>query len=219
MVARREGDDARMTSLPPEFFRRRDEGPDELFYAVPRADSHLDAAADAVVTGWYDARLPDDGLVLDVFAGARSHLPARCREVVGIGLDRAALARNPQLSDRVVHDLNRDPVLPFGDATLAAAVCTAAVQYVTRPVELLRDLARVLRPGAPFLVAFGTRMYPSKAVLCWRASDDDAHLRLVRGYLDAAGGYAPPEVVGTRPDGGDPVYLIATRTDPAVPPA
>lgn len=208
-----------MTSLPPEFFRRQDEGPDELFYAVPRADSHLDAAADAVVTEWYDARLPAEGPVLDLFAGARSHLPERCRDAIGIGLDRAALDRNPQLATRLVRDLNRDPGLPFADGALAAVVCTVAVQYVTRPVELLREVARVLRPGAPLLVVFGTRMYPSKAVLCWRASDDAAHLRLVRGYLEAAGGFAPPEVVGARPGGGDPVYLIATHADPSVAPS
>jgi SAM-dependent methyltransferase len=207
-----------MTVIPPEFFRRQDEEPDELFYAVPRPDSHLDADADAVVTRWYDERLPTDGPVLDLFAGARSHLPERCRGAVGVGLDRAALARNPQLSAHHVLDLNLDPTLPFADASLAAVVCTASVQYLTRPVDLVREVARVLRPGAPFLVVFGSRMYPTKAVLCWRASDDEAHLRLVRGYLAAAGGFAPPDLHGHRPAVGDPLYLIATRADPSVAP-
>ena len=168
-----------MTLIPPEFFRRQDEEPDERFYAVPRPDSHLDDAADAIVTRWYDERLPLDGPVLD---------------------------------------LNEDPTLPFADASLAAAVCTASVQYVTRPVDLLREVARVLRPGAPFLVVFGNRMYPTKAVLCWRASDDEAHLRLVRGYLEASGGFGPPELHGHRPEQGEPLYLIATRADPSVAP-
>jgi SAM-dependent methyltransferase len=214
--ALRTGDDRAMTSLPPEFFRRQDEDPDELFYAVPRPDSHLDERSDAVVTRWYDERLPTDGPVLDLFAGARSHLPKRIRDAVGVGLDRAALERNQQLRAHHVLDLNLDPTLPFADASLAAVVCTASVQYLTRPIALLREVGRSLRPGAPLLVVFGNRMYPSKAVLCWRASDDDAHLRLVRGYLSAAGGFAPPEVHGYCPDGGDPLYLIATRADPSV---
>ena len=212
------GHDLPMTVIPPEFFRRQDEEPDERFYAVPRPDSHLDDAADAIVTRWYDERLPLDGPVLDLFAGARSHLPQRVRDAVGVGLDRAALARNPQLRDHAVLDLNEDPTLPFADASLAAAVCTASVQYVTRPVDLLREVARVLRPGAPFLVVFGNRMYPTKAVLCWRASDDEAHLRLVRGYLEASGGFGPPELHGHRPEQGEPLYLIATRADPSVAP-
>lgn len=207
-----------MTVIPPEFFRRQDEEPDEFFYAVPRPDSHLDAEADAVVTRWYDDRLPTDGPVLDLFAGARSHLPERCRDAVGVGLDRAALARNAQLREHFVRDLNRVPTLPFADASLAAAVCTASVQYVTRPIDLLREVGRALRPGAPFLIVFGSRMFPTKAVLCWRASDDEAHLRLVRGYLAAAGGFAPPELHGHRPEGGEPLYLIATRADPSVAP-
>lgn len=208
-----------MTVIPPEFFRRQDEGPDEFFYAVRRPDSHLDTEADAVVTRWYDERLADAGPVLDLFAGARSHLPLRCGgDAVGVGLDRAALVRNPQLRERHVRDLNRDPTLPFADASLSGAVCTASVQYLTRPIDLLREVGRVLRPGAPCLVVFGSRMYPSKAVLCWRASDDEAHLRLVRGYLAAAGGFAPPEFHGHRPEGGEPLYLIATRADPAVAP-
>ncbi len=207
-----------MTTLPPEFFRRQDEDLDEFFYAVPRPDSHLDVEADAVVTRWYDELLPEGGPILDLFAGARSHLPARSHDVIGVGLDRAALARNPQLRAHHVRDLNSDPTLPFADASLSAAVCTASVQYLTRPIDVAREVGRALRPGAPFLIVFSNRMYPSKAVLCWRASDDDAHLRLVRGYLAAAGGFAPPEIHGLRPEGGDPLYLIATRADPAVAP-
>ena len=115
-------------------------------------------------------------------------------------------------------DLNHDPVLPFAPASLAAAVCTASVQYLTRPIELLREVGRALRPGAPFLVAFGGRMFPTKAVLCWRASDDEAHLRLVRAYFAAAGGFGPSEVHGHRSEGGDPLYLISARADPSVAP-
>lgn len=210
--------DGDMTSLPPEFFRRQDETPDAEFYASRRGDTHLDADNDAVVTGWYDARLPGTGAVLDVFAGARSHLPGRCLDAVGVGVDGAALERNGQLRVRHVLDLNARPELPFADRSLGGAVCTAAIQYVTRPVELVREVARCLAPGAPFLVAFSNRMFAAKAVLCWRASDDDAHVRLVRGYLAAAGGFGAVETVAHHVEGHDPLYLIAARADPDVAP-
>ncbi len=209
-----------MTSLPPEFFRRHDEGPDAQFYAVPRADSHLDATGDSVLASWYDELIPPHGLVLDLFAGAVSHLPERCQTVAGVGLDRHALARNRQLSELHVLDLNAQPVLPFATGSLAAAVCTVSVQYLTRPIETVREVGRCLRPGAPFAIAFSNRMFPSKAVLCWRASDDAAHLRLVQGYLRAAGGFGD---VASRShvDGGDedPLYLLWAYADPSVPPA
>jgi len=86
-----------VSSLPPEFFRRQDERPDDQFYAVPRPASHLDERADRVVAGWYDELLPSSGCVLDLFAGSASHLPERIPAVIGVGLDAAALERNERL--------------------------------------------------------------------------------------------------------------------------
>jgi len=204
-----------MTSLPPEFFHRQDERPDELFYAEPRPASHLDEAADRVVSGWYRELLPDGGVVLDLLAGAVSHLPAGGSAVVGVGLDADALARNPALTERVLLDLNLDPSLPLADASLDGAVCTVSVQYLTRPVEVFAEVARCLKPGAPFLVAFSNRMFPTKAVLCWRASDDAAHGRLVSCYFDAAGGFGPIDVRSHVPEGeGDPLYLFWAPAEP-----
>lgn len=206
-----------MSTLPPEFFRRQDEEPDELFYAVPRPASHLDDAADAIVAGWYAELLPEGGAVLDLLAGATSHLPARFDRVVGVGLDEDALARNPRLTERHRWDVNREPRLPLPDACLDGVVCTVSVQYLVRPVELFAEVGRCLRPGGPFLVAFSNRMFPSKAVLCWRVSDDAAHARLVRSYFDAADRFGPCVTRSFVPTGeGDPLYLVgaAVRTEP-----
>ena len=209
-----------MSSLPPEFFRRHDERPDEEFYAVPRPASHLDERADRVVAGWYDELLPAGGRVLDLFAGAASHLPERVSEVIGVGLDADALASNRRLAERHRLDLNLQPSLPLADGSLAGAVCTVSVQYLTQPIAVFAEVARCLRPGTPFLVAFSNRMFPTKAVLCWRASDDAAHGRLVRSYFTAAGGFGPVEARSFVPDGdGDPLYLLWAMADPTVPPA
>jgi SAM-dependent methyltransferase len=206
-----------MTSLPPEFFRRQDERPDALFYAVPRPSAHLDVEADVVLSAWYAEMLPSTGPVLDLLAGATSHLPSDCHRVLGVGLDADALARNGCLAERWLLDLNARPQLPFADGALSGAVCTVSVQYLTRPIEVFAEVARSLRPGAPFLVAFSNRMFPSKAVLCWRASDDAAHGRLVRSYFAAAGGFGPSHARAFVPDGGgDPLYLVWAEADPSV---
>lgn len=208
-----------MTSLPPEFFRRQDERPDALFYAVPRPASHLDEEADSVVSSWYAELLPRDGTLLDLLAGATSHLSGADARVVGVGLDADALARNACLAERLLLDLNQEPVLPFADGALAGAVCTVSVQYLTRPKEVFAEVARCLRPGAPYLVAFSNRMFPTKAVLCWLASDDAAHGRLVRSYFVAAGGFGPVQARAfVPPDGGDPIYVLWALADPSVEP-
>jgi len=209
--------DAAMTSLPPEFFRRQDERPDALFYAVPRPSSHLDDEADRIVVDWYADLLPAQGTVLDLLAGAASHLRPGPR-VIGVGLDADALGRNDALAERHLLDLNERPALPFDDAALDGAVCTVSVQYLTRPAEVFAEVARCLKPGAPFAVAFSNRMFPTKAVLCWKASDDAAHGRLVRSYFAAAGGFGPVEARSfLEAASGAPLYLLWSRRSVARP--
>ena len=52
---------------------------------------------------------------------------------------------------------------------------------------MLRDVARVLRPGAPLVISFSNRCFWTKAVAVWRALDDAGHARLVEHYLRHAG--------------------------------
>jgi SAM-dependent methyltransferase len=193
-------------SLPPEFFRRQDERPDALFFAEARLGIHFDPAAATILAGWYDELLPRSGTILDLCAGASSHLPDG-PIVIGAGAYATGMDDNPRLRERWPLDLNRDPGLPWADASFAAAVCTSGVQYLVHPREVFREVRRCLAPGAPLLVAFGNRMFPTKAVLCWRVSDDAAHARLVASYL-AAAGFEPAFQRSFTPDGGDPLYLV-----------
>lgn len=203
-----------MTELFPEFFRRHDERPDADFYETPREGSHIDDEARAAARAWYASLMPANGHVLDLLAGIESHLPDHLGHVVGVGLNAEELRRNPRVDEAVIYDVNADPTLPFADERFDGAVCTVSVQYLTRPVELFGEVARVLKPGAPFVVAFSTRMFPTKAVLAWRASDDAAHHRLVRCYFEGAARFGPPEVLRHVPDEGDPLYAMVVRRAP-----
>jgi SAM-dependent methyltransferase len=193
-------------TLPSEFFRRHDEAPDALFYAVPRPSLHLDAAAATLLAGWY-AELVPAGPLLDLCAGACSHV-AGARDVVGVGLDAAGLRANPCLCEHHLHDLNANPKLPFEEGRFAAAMCNLSAQYLTRPAEVFREVARCLKPGAPFFVSFSNRMFPTKAVLAWRASDEAAHIRLVKTYFASAGAFSVPQERRHSPSTGTPLYLL-----------
>jgi len=46
-------------------------------------------------------------------------------------------------------------------------------------VAVLREVARVLRPGAPLVISFSNRCFWTKAVAVWRALDESGHARLV----------------------------------------
>ena len=68
-------------------------------------------------------------------------------------------------------------------------MCAVSIQYVIHPLLLFREVCRVLRPGAPFVVSFSNRCFPTKAVAVWLDSTDRQHLALVRAYFEAAGGW------------------------------
>lgn len=199
-----------MHTLMPEFFRRLDERPDALFYRVPRQEDHLDPDAASWIQGANDEVLPAGSHVLDLMAGRRTLL-SEGRRVVGLGLNHDEMHANQALEDAVVHDLNLNPTLPFKDATFDGVICTAAVQYITQPRPTFREVARILKVGAPFIVAFSNRMYTEKAVLAWRSSDDDAHERLVTTYFAASGAFPAPDVQRFDPGHGVPVRWLVSR--------
>ena len=102
-------------------------------------------------------------------------------------MNTAELAANPRLSRWFVQNLNRETSLPLGDASLDAAMICVSIQYLQRPLAVLREIARALRPGAPLVVSFSNRCFWTKAVAIWRALDDEGHAHLVERYLRGAG--------------------------------
>jgi SAM-dependent methyltransferase len=199
--------------FPPEAYEREDQSADDRFYGLPRKVVHIDDGAIAALRGLYAEVLPAGGRLLDLMSSWRSHLPPGDREVVGLGMNAEEMADNPQLTKSLVHDVNRDPRLPFGDAEFDGATCAVSIQYVIHPLRLFRELHRVLRPGAPFVVSFSNRCFPTKAVAVWLGTTDQQHRMLVRSYFDAAGGWRDVKDEDRSPDGnGDPLYAVWART-------
>ena len=178
-----------LPELPPEAFLKADATADPLFYANPRFVAHIDDAAVAAVTALYRELLPPGGTILDLMSSWISHLPDEVAYagVIGHGLNAQELAANPRLTRRFVQDLNADPVLPLGDASADAAAACVSIQYLQHPVAVLREVARVLRPGGPMLATFSNRCFPTKAVAIWRMLDTADQARLVALYLERAG--------------------------------
>ncbi len=135
------------------------------------------------------------------------------REVVGLGLNAEEMADNPQLTRAIVHDVNGDPRLPFGDEAFDGAMCAVSIQYLTAPLVVFREVRRVLRPGAPFIVSFSNRCFPTKAVAVWLGTTDPQHVALVRAYFQRAGGWVDVTEEDRSPgDDGDPLYAVWART-------
>jgi SAM-dependent methyltransferase len=196
----------------PWFFDRADDSPDDRFYAPPRLVTHIDAGAIEAVGRLYE-ELGLSGAVLDLMSSWVSHFIAPPNHLTVLGMNHRELAANPQAHVRVVHDLNVEPQLPLGDAGFDGATCCVSVDYLVRPVEVFRDVARVLRPGAPFVCTFSNRCFPSKAIRGWLTTDDARHCEIVARYFRAAGVFTEPTIRHCNPGArGDPLYAVWALT-------
>jgi SAM-dependent methyltransferase len=181
--------DNALPGLPPGAFAKEDPDNDAEFYAEARLETHIDDAAIAALTDFYRLVLPPGGVVLDLMSSWISHLPAEVAygQVIGHGMNAEELAANPRLGRWFIQDLNQDPVLPLNDDSLDAAMICVGVQYLQQPVAVMNELRRTLRPGAPLVVSFSNRCFPTKAVAIWLNSGPRDHARLVEIYLRTAG--------------------------------
>lgn len=200
----------------PRAFGREDETADTLFYELPRLVLHVDEQTSRALAGWFAANLPARGDILDLMSAYVSHLPSapHFRTVVGLGMNAVELRENPALTGALISDLNARPTLPFRDAAFDVCLLSFSIQYLTHPVEIFKEIGRVLRPGGALHVAFSHRLFPTKAVAVWRAGSDADHARLVALYVLAAGAFELPRF--DRPlegsSGFDPLYVVsATR--------
>ena len=206
--------------LPPGAFARLDEEDDAFFYEPARLVTHIDANAIRVLTALYREILPAGGVLLDLMSSWVSHLPKDVvyAEVIGHGMNAEELAANPRLNRWFVQNFNRDTALPLEDASVDAAMICVSIQYLQQPVAVLREVARVLRPGGPVVISFSNRCFWTKAVAVWRGLDDAGHARLVELYLKDAGF----ETIETRrlapwiEDEQDPMFAVIGRM-PAIP--
>lgn len=206
--------------FPPRFFDRTDEACDDRFYDAPRLVTHIDDGAIAAVAALYtELGLcgPESGPVLDIMSSWVSHFSEKPAWLTVIGMNAYELEANEMADERVVLDLNTGPTttMPFPDAHFAAAVCCVSVDYLIRPIEVFREIARVLRPEAPFVCTFSNRCFPTKAIRGWLGTDDRAHVALVVEYFERSGGWTEIRAELRTPSNrrGDPLYAVWARRE------
>lgn len=205
--------------FPDWFFDRDDASGDDRFYRSPRFVTHIDDGAVRAVGALY-AELGIDGgasvpaSVLDLMSSWVSHFSTPPARLTVLGMNSAELAANEAATERVVQDLNVDPSLPFADGTFDAVTCCVSIDYLVQPIAVLAEVARVLRSGAPVVITYSNRCFPTKAVHGWLATTDDQHGDVVSRYIALAGGFHPAEVSLRTPTSGcrrDPLWAVTAR--------
>lgn len=151
-------------------FARLDARADSAFYTMTRLLPHIDSTASKQLAGIYERFLQPGMQVLDLMSSWQSHLPGSVAEltVTGLGLNLEELQRNPRLGHQVIHDLNVQPELPFETGQFDAVICSMSVEYLVKPVDVFSEVARVLKPGSPFVISFSERWFPPKVIAVWQ---------------------------------------------------
>lgn len=123
-------------------------------------DAYADWYNDFMSAGEYIQRVhatiadllgPGEGTCLDVCCGTGAHVPAVAGlgwTPVGVDLSRQQLRHAARRLPVAVADAT---VLPFASNAIPAAVCVLASTDVPDYAAVLREIARVLRPGGRFV--------------------------------------------------------------------
>jgi SAM-dependent methyltransferase len=201
--------------FPPGFFNRSDESDDADFYSFDRFVTHIDDAAIASISELYDELGLADADVLDICSSWISHFRTKPRRLAVTGMNASELAGNDMADSWSVGDLNTEPTIAHGDASFDAVTCAVSVDYLTRPLDVFGEVARVLRVGGVFVCTFSNRCFPTKAIRGWLGTDDAGRCSIVAAYFELASGFAEPIVQRRNPGAaGDPLYAVwAYRTN------
>ena len=178
-------------------FSRIDETDDSIFYSTDRFVSHLDSKALSTIEDFIGKMVTrKNPVILDLMASWDSHIPIAVKpaEVIGLGLNENELSSNKVLSQYVIHDLNKNMLLPFKDDYFDVVLCTVSVDYMTHPVEIFKEVGRILKPSGLYLVIFSDRMFPNKAVKIWRESTEEERLSMVKDFFKEAEVFTKSEV-------------------------
>jgi len=191
---------------------RQDESTDENFYAMPRFCFHVDDKAVAALTDYYSKEFPkwkEKPAILDLCASHVSHFPVDVADYTGrrvaLGMNREELEENTQVNEFVVKDLNEDPALPFDDNSFDIVTNAVSIDYLTKPLEICKEVARVLKPGGCAMFALSNRCFPTKAIDIWLKTNDVEHVYTVGSYFHYTGMFKPPSATEVGPS---PVWVM-----------
>ena len=194
---------------------RYDESSDAFFYEQPRLVKHIDDQAIDALTKYYSEvfKTVEKPKVLDICSSWISHYPSdvefsRC---AGTGMNEDELLKNPRFTEKpTVVDLNETPKLPYDDNSFDFVTNAVSVDYLTKPLEVMQEVRRVLKPGGRAIMSFSNRCFPTKAVSIWTATGDLDHIWIVGAYFHFANGFEAPEGIDISPNPGrsDPMYVV-----------
>lgn len=153
-----------------------------------------------VITSQIESLLPEGGYILDVMCGIRSCIFKKPgRRIYGIGLVPEALEMNKALDAHQVLNINEKPDIDSyieTDEKFDAAVISLGMPYMKQPLEVLRAIHRLLKPGGKIIILCSINHFDrAKAMNIWFHPDffdiNDDLIGLVMDYLRDSESFKP----------------------------
>ena len=198
-------------------FSRKIEDDDALFYASIESKPPVDLAAIEQLKQFYSKHLNDlysapstnNCKILDLMSGPDSYLPVAGEsvEVSGLGLKEDDLKANKSLSRSIVHDINKNPALPFENDYFDAIICSFSIEYMIKPQQVFQHLARILKPGGQLIIAFSDRYFEKKVIALWEDVHSFERMGLVLEYFHQSNAFeklSAESIRGLIKQDGDP---------------
>jgi SAM-dependent methyltransferase len=113
---------------------------------------------------------------------------------------------------QIADELNEQPGLPFEDESFDAVLVTLDVGALRQPLEVFREVGRVLRPAGLVAVSFGAGGHDEAHTRLWALAGGRERLMLAEAFIEfAAAGFTAPvsmtffhgEAAGQAGDAGD----------------
>lgn len=190
-------DDNPFEGLDKTSFSRLDQAPDSVFYRDPRFTEHVDDNTVQTMKRFISNDvLKRNDSVLDLCSSWTSHIDKDTVEklslqrVAGLGMNEEELKANTVLNDYNVVDLNANPnvELPYSDSSFNVVLCQLSIDYLIFPLNVMKEVGRVLKPGGQVVILFSNRLFLQKAVGLWTGKDDVDHTYTVGSYLKFCNG-------------------------------
>lgn len=145
-------------------FRRLDESDDATFYDHPRFVEHIDNNAVSKLTTFHENLIVEylketkksavD--VVDLCSSWVSHIPTKAalNSLVVVGMNKEELQANNMQTTILIQDLNKSPTISSLNSESADIVLLQlSIDYLTHPVDVLKEAYRVLRPGGKIVIS------------------------------------------------------------------
>ncbi|MDP2873750.1 MAG: class I SAM-dependent methyltransferase [bacterium] len=125
------------------------EGEDYRQFKIRHRPSFLEA--EEIFYRWEAEGSVGDKVLLNVGCGSKSVLLPlyhKFSKVIGLDIDREALARHQGLTDRLVGTAEN---IPLPESSVDIVVTEWVLEHLTNPTQTFTEISRVLKPGGFFL--------------------------------------------------------------------